>query len=932
MKQSDAAATKESAGQMDAWLSEGFDKIERDERLLRKCLDEVLNDMGLERLCPLTKLHDGHKGDLVTDQESVQLLSILFQILNLVEENAANQMNRRRQSAGGEEVVSGSWAHSIKRLPEACRTPESLVTSLSRAKVDIVFTAHPTESKKASILDQHRELYLLLFQLENKIFTDSEREVILEDIKDVLERLWRTGEIPLSKPDLTSERNNILYYLRTKFPQALRMHDRRLLNTLRRHGLDRNKLASHHTLPGLRLGMWVGGDRDGHPFVTPEVTRETLSVLREGALDVVGEALDQLGARLPLSRLSQSPSDAMMLRLKELREAQMGGMTPGIRLEEEPWKEFVFHLRQLLVRSTGREAFYQHPSQLIADLDILESSLKAVRADRLIINELAPLRRLIDVYGFHMARLDVRQNSTYHEKALIQLLEVANMEEAASFSSMTEHQKIAFLTEELETLRPFSSPSTRLPEEAAATIGALGCLADHMKRYGRGGIGYLIVSMTRSVSDLLIVYLLCREAGLMVEGEKGLACLLPVVPLFETLDDLQKSQGIMSSFLSHPVTTCSLPLWRKEFDEEARPGDSVDEWSMTSGGSLVQPVMLGYSDSNKDGGILSSLWHVRKAQVDLIRLGKELGLVFQFFHGRGGTVSRGAGPTDRFLEALPPGSLEPGVRLTEQGETIAQKYSNVLTASNNLELWFAGTHAGRLNNERSSIPAVWEDRLDSLAQISRDAYQKLIHTDGFETFFRHATPVDVLQNSRIGSRPAARSGLRTVQDMRAIPWVFSWNQARFYLPGWFGVGTALEQLVLKEEDFLQTLRRGVQELPFLRYLIYNVESSLESADTDIMETYASLVPDQALRDQCMMVILSEHARTRKLLDETFEGPLSRRRPRFFKTLHARDHDLKMLHQRQIKLLQDWRREQKPEQLSELLVIVNAIASGQRTTG
>jgi phosphoenolpyruvate carboxylase len=318
--------------------------------------------------------------------------------------------------------------------------------------------------------------------------------------------------------------------------------------------------------------------------------------------------------------------------------------------------------------------------------------------------------------------------------------------------------------------------------------------------------------------------------------------------------------------------------------------------------------------------------------VDLIRLGRETGVAFQFFHGRGGTVSRGAGPTDRFLEALPPGSLASGIRLTEQGETIAQKYSNVLTASHNLELWLAGTYSGRLNEKRSVLPREWERRMDLLAQVSREAYQQLIHHDGFETFFRHATPVDVLQNSRMGSRPAARSGLRTVQDMRAIPWVFSWNQARFYLPGWFGVGTALEHLAGKEDGFLETLHQGVQEHPFLRYLIYNVESSLESADTEIMQAYASLVPDESLRKSCMAIILEEHARTRKRLDETFKGSLSQRRPRFFKTLHARDHDLKLLHHRQIELLASWRQKQEPEQLTELLVIVNAIASGQRTTG
>ena len=912
----------------DAWLSEGFEKIERDEKLLRDCLEEVLGDMGLERLCAFTRMGDGSKAGMELDQESVQLLSILFQLLNLVEENAANQMNRRRQSALGDEVVSGSWAHTLKRLSKDAGISKDFLSELSRSQVDIVFTAHPTESKKSSILDQHRELYLVLFQLENKIFTESEREVILEDIKDVLERLWRTGEIPLSKPDLVSERDNILYYLRTKLPQALRMHDRRLLNTLKRWGLDRDGLMNSDVLPGLRLGMWVGGDRDGHPFVTPEVTRETLGELRQGALAVIGEALGHLGARLPLSRMSQQPTERLIGRLNQF----VGLHGDGEGVGEEPWKDFVFHMQCHLKNQSCDDTSYRFPSELEADLDILESSLREVHAERLIFNELNPLRRLIDVYGFHMARLDVRQNSSYHEKAFVQLLELANMDEAETFLNMSEEQKVDFLSRELQSLRPFTSQSTTLSDEAGATIGALSALADHMKQYGRGGIGYLIVSMTRSVSDLLIVYLLCREAGLLVEGNDGIASLLPVVPLFETLDDLKRSRDIMHSFLSHPVTQSSLPLWHFKWDEQARPGKISPDLAKTDEPICIQPVMLGYSDSNKDGGILSSLWHVRRAQAHLIQLGKDSGVQFQFFHGRGGTVSRGAGPTDRFLEALPPGSLQSGVRLTEQGETIAQKYSNVLTASNNLELWFAGTHAGRVNGKRSAISDEWETRLDQLARFSREAYQSLIHSEGFEGFFRHATPVDVLQNSRMGSRPAARSGLRTVQDMRAIPWVFSWKQARFYLPGWFGVGTAIEGLADQEPDFIQTLRQGIAEYPFLRYLIYNVESSLESADIEIMKSYADLVPDPELRDRCMSIILDEHARTRRLLDATFNGPLEKRRPRFFKTLHARDHDLKLLHHRQIALLKNWRKEPHPDMLTELLVVVNAIASGQRTTG
>jgi len=921
-----------SAVRLDPWFSKGFEKIDHDERMLRGCLDEVLSDIGLDRLRPLADKDRADWSGEALDQESVQLLSILFQLLNLVEENAANQMDRHRLAAKGEEAVSGSWPHALKRLPEEKRTPEALIRELPKTQVDIVFTAHPTESKKASILDQHRELYLLLFQLENKIFTQRERDLILDDIKDVLERLWRTGEIPLSKPEIASERENILYYLRSKLPEALRIHDRRLLRTLKQLGVPKEALVPDKILPRIRFGMWVGGDRDGHPFVTPDVTRETLKALRSEALKILDEALNHLGDRLPLSKISQEPTPSLLERLETFR-LQSDLTEPGRgRLQEEPWREYVMHLKRKLPTHPGIEDAYRFPSELKQDLDLLEESLCAVQADRLVLNELGPVRRLVDVFGFHLARLDVRQNSAYHEKAVVQLLEAANMPEAAQFVSMTEEEKVSFLSRELESLRPFSSRRTPLGDEASATVGAFDCLADTLKHHGRAGIGFLIVSMTRSVSDLLVVYLLCREAGLLVETPDGIACPLPITPLFETLDDLRHSKDIMRAFLEHPLTRRSLPLWVDAFDEDLQPGKTFDPPASSGSSIPFQPVMLGYSDSNKDGGILSSLWNVRRAQTELLDLGSELGIEMQFFHGRGGTVSRGAGPTDRFLEALPPRSLNSGIRLTEQGETIAQKYSNVLTASNNLELWLAGAHAGRMIDSHGLLPQDWKDRLDQLAEYSRTAYQGLIHSEGLESFFRQATPMDVLQNSRIGSRPAARTGLRSVQDMRAIPWVFSWNQARFYLTGWFGVGSALERLASEDEDFLAALGKGIHQLPFLRYLFYNVESSLESCDAEIMKAYASLVTDASLRERFLNMILSEHQKTRELLNQAMESTLEKRRPRFYRTLHARDRDLKLLHERQIELLKSWRRDQKPEQLTELLVVVNAIASGQRTTG
>ena len=654
----------------DPFYVKGFDKIDKDEQMLRHCLYQVLGEIGLDDLRPFVdKSLSNANRDL--NQQSVQLLSILFQLLNLVEENVANQINRQRQVTYGGKAISGSWSSSI----ESCSTlkdTQVLLDNLAKLQVDIVFTAHPTESKKASILDQHRELYLCLFQMENSVYTDSERALILDDIKDILERLWRTGEIPLEKPDLASERNNIQYYLKNKLPEALLLHDRRMLQTLEECGFDKDVIIQKRLLPEMKFGMWVGGDRDGHPFVTAEVTPQTLSSQRSCALDLLRESLECLGSRLPLSRLTQHVCPSLQRRLEEFRAIPRGLSVSTPRMLEEPWREFVWHMAQCLPLLDKNDAelpaldsgYYRFTDELLKDLDILEESLRSVRADRLIRNELAPVRRRAEVFGFHLARLDVRQNSEFHEKALIQLLKTAKLPEADLFLKMSEEEKVTFLSKELESLRPFASHYSFLPDEARATIDSLKTIARHMRYYGRAGIGFLIVSMTRHVSDLLIVYILCREAGLLLETSKGIACPLPVVPLFETLNDLQNSPLIMGTFLKHPITQSSIPLWSAKFDRDIQLDDFLDYPETASLEDACQPIMLGYSDSNKDGGIFSSLWNIRKAQSQLMALGDGLGVSVQFFHGRGGTLSRGAGPTHRFLEALPAGSLKSGVRLT----------------------------------------------------------------------------------------------------------------------------------------------------------------------------------------------------------------------------------------------------------------------------
>ncbi|MCF7764442.1 MAG: phosphoenolpyruvate carboxylase [Verrucomicrobia bacterium] len=925
--------TQDAAHGEDPLLSEAFAKIGRDYGFLVECLQEVLVEIGEGDLA--VYLREGElPPDGALDQRAVQLLSLAFQLLNLVEENTANQVNRMRQSQAGGTGVSGGWSSQLRKLTISELRTESLLASMGDMEVDIVLTAHPTESKKWSILDQHRELFLNLFKLENPLFTRTERGMIRDDIKDVLERLWRTGEIPLEKPDLRAERHNILYFLREKFPSAVEQHDRHLLQLLEETGIERREILDRGALPRLRFGSWVGGDRDGHPFVTAEVTLETLGELRAAAIGLVRDSLESLAGRLPLSRMAQEPPRELIDALDSLRK-RLGQASQPPTLSEEPWKEFVWHLIQLLpgkTRAEGPTGAYRRPGELIADLELLERSLLAVKADRLAWNEVAPIKRRLQVFGFHLARLDIRQNSQFHEKALVQLLDAASLPEARDFLDWDEAQKVDFLNRELQSSRPFTSAHATLDEESRRTLACLRSVNNFMDLHGRSGLGCLIVSMTRNLSDLLILYVLCREAGIVRSTPKGLVCLLPVVPLFEKREDLENSPGIMQSFLNHPITRNSLPLHDASLDESDLHALCSEAEKQEPRARPLQRIMLGYSDSNKDCGILASLWMIRRAQSNLVRVGEENGVRVQFFHGRGGTISRGAGPTHRFLEALPAGSLHGGIRLTEQGESIGQKYSNLLTAAHNLELLTAGTLASRLREKEGSLGNTWNTTMEFLTRESHRAYEAFIQQPGLQEFFMQATPVDVLKNSRIGSRPAARTGKTSLSDMRAIPWVFSWNQARFYLPGWFGAGTALQMLHDKNPESFEQLAGGFHAQPFLRYLFFNLEASLESADPALMADYASLVEDPDLRSRILSAILEEYDRTYKAIGLLMREPMVQRRPRFYRTLHARDAGLRLLHRHQIQLLRKWRQSGDESLLTELLVVVNAIASGQRTTG
>ncbi len=676
----------------------------------------------------------------------------------------------------------------------------------------------------------------------------------------------------------------------------------------------------------IRFGTWIGGDRDGHPGVTAEVTRQALSALRHNALRLFARQLESLAHNLPLSRHFQQVPPELEVLVERLTGELNGRDSINVssllrQHHEEPWRAAAHLMRQKILLSRDQADaphIYLKPADLEADLDVLARTLGSAGASTLAADFIHPIRRQLAVFGFHSATLDVRQNSAFHQKALGQLLLKAGVSGAENFAERSEAERMTLLEKELHSPRPFLAPGIPAGPEADAVLDCYRVLKEHLARHGSAGIGALIVSMTRGTADLLTVYLLAREAGLIEMTDEGPRCPLPVVPLFETMDDLDRAPAIVEEFLSHPVTRRSLPV-----------GTGADF-----------QMMLGYSDSNKDCGILASQWALHKAQRVLTGVCERHGVRPVFFHGRDGTVGRGAGPTHWFMEALPHSALGGAFRMTEQGETIAQKYAHLGSATYHTELLMASVASATAKHRKPDTAGDADpDMLEQLAGWSRDAYREFLHAPGFIGFYRAATPIDALENARIGSRPARRTGRATLDDLRAIPWVFSWTQSRFYLPGWFGAGTALERLQREDAAAFARLAQQTRRTAFLRYVVTNIDSSLASANEEIMRAYAALVPDSALRESFLTIILDEFERTRAALAELFQRSFAERRPRMVRTLAIREEPLRVLHMQQISLLGEWRKRLEngdtigaEAMVPDLLISVNAISSGLRTTG
>lgn len=925
-------------------LQRGFARVERDLAWMMGAFRELLEDLGEQDVGEaLPWVHGAKHLPPIKEGKITRAYAIAFGLLNLAEEVAAAAMRQLNEAINGPQHEPGSWAQALCRLKSSGETADHLAATLPTLRVEPVLTAHPTEARRRSILACMQEIHGILLERGGKLGNagmDRERR---DHLKAVLERWWRTEEVRTERPTVDMEREGVIHCLAGSMARSIAETDRRLRDAWRIAGFGSGGPAHPAVRPVLSFGTWVGGDRDGHPLVTPEVTVQSLDLYRKAALQLIASGLDRLASHLTLSRKYHGIPAELERSLPEWRRQAGPAAEAEVSVyHEEPWREAVLLMRSRLLAESGG---YRQPDDLILDLGVVRRALLDVGAQRLAAAEVDTLIRLIEIFGFHLAVLDIRQNSHRHDEALEELQAKVG-DRGKPYGQMDEKERRELLDRWWEN--PPWNPESALGAGPACqeVIGTYQALGRHVEQHGSEGVGLFIVSMTRDVSDLMAVHLFARVADLHIsekEGRRG--CPLPVTPLFETLEDLERAPRVVSEFLRHPIAQKALQglAQRQSETHRRRRLALVDPGE----GTVVLPtepppvlrVMIGYSDSNKDAGLLSSQWALHRSQQGILKAAKEQGVAARFFHGRGGTISRGAGPTHRFLEALPRGTLSGDLRVTEQGEVIGQKYGTMATASHNLELLLAGTALTSLwpEDAEDDDPALAEI-FEILSRESTKAYRRLIETPGFLAYFREATPIDAVERSTIGSRPARRTGAADFRDLRAIPWVFSWSQARFFLPGWYGAGTALRKLAEDEPKRFRRLRDRLSAWPFAKYVFNNLESGIASADLEVSQGYVELVKEKNLREGITRMIREEFAEVRAGLNELFQKPLAERRPRFRYTVERRVVPLRALHERQIFLLREWRRAEEARNgaaeglLADLRRSIAAIAAGLRTTG
>lgn len=763
--------------------------------------------------------------------------------------NLAEDLHRERRRAihvrAGEPPQDSSLAATYAKFDAAQLDPEVVAQALEGAQVVPVITAHPTETRRRTVFEtQTRITELMRLRARTDLDATETGEVEAALRRQIL-TLWQTALIRLSRLRIQDEIEVGLRYYDAALFEVVPRINASLRRELRRRWPDADLLPE----PMLRTGSWIGGDRDGNPYVTADVVRRATRLAAATALDRHLHdlhALEQelaMSARLvtvspDLDALADASGDESPSRIDEPYRRALRGMRA--RLTETA----VAVLGADLARTSSAAltdsglAPYPGPAELLADLVVLDTSLRghgdAVLADA----RLGTIRESVEAFGFHLAGLDLRQNSEVHEEVIAELFAWAGVH--PDYAALAEPERVALLAAELRTRRPLTRPGAAFGERTTAELAILTAAADAVTDLGPDAIPNYVISMCTSVSDLLEAAVLLKEVGLLTPGEPDRGA-PNVVPLFETIEDLRGGAATLRAALA-------VPEYRDLVD--ARGG--------------LQEVMLGYSDSNKDGGYLAANWALYRAELDLVDAAREAGIRLRFFHGRGGTVGRGGGPSYEAILAQPPGAVAGSLRITEQGEVIAAKYAQPAIAHRNLETLLAAT----LETTLLDVEGLGADAdaaytlLDDLSERARVAYAELVHdTPGFVEYFTTSTPVAEIGALNIGSRPASRKPTRSIADLRAIPWVLSWSQSRVMLPGWYGTGAALESWVAGDADRLARLTDLYRRWPFFRTVLSNMAMVMAKSDLGLAARYADLVPDVALRERVFGMISAEHTRT-----------------------------------------------------------------------
>jgi phosphoenolpyruvate carboxylase len=849
----------------------------------------------------------------------LQAWGIWFQLLNITEENTGMRRRRHVEKVAGLEQVPGTFANVLSKARVTGISAEEIQSLLDQASIRPTITAHPTEAKRVTVLEIHRRIYVLLYRLEAERWTRREREKFIDALRNEVDLLWLTGELRLEKPSVQQEVAWGLHF----FEQTLY---ERIPETLDRLEWALGKHYPEHEFripPFFQFGSWIGGDRDGNPFVTNEVTRETLYSNRRMVLHHYQRKLVDLARRISVTRnaikLSADFEKALQKIISETNQSsQLAARNPG-----EVFRQYtscmLIKMEGAITRDRNKMVpvqQYNHADEFINDLKILEKGLIDAECGRLAKALVTPLLREAEAFRFRTVRLDVRENTTVTTHTLHSIWREITGKENPPERDSEEWKAwlLAELARPLDQLPEFST----LDDMASSTSGLFRLVRDMMDELDREAFGHFILSMTQSVNDILGIYLLAKYAGLFIDPAGTENCRLPIVPLFETIDDLQRAPVMMKELLN-------TPLIRRSVKDQ--------------GG--YQEVMIGYSDSNKDGGYFTANWELNKAQASMTRVGSECGIPIVFFHGRGGSVSRGGAPTGHAIAAQPAGSIHGQMRITEQGEVVSSKYANEGTAQYQMELLTASIfeHTLKSINEDELKPEPEIDEaMEALSSMAFAHYRMLAETEGLVDYYNAASPVEELARMNIGSRPARRFGAKTLKDLRAIPWVFAWTQNRMMVPGWYGVGTALESFInVRGDNGRDMLQQLFHKSRLFRLIIDEVEKTLSLVDMEVAQCYADLVPDKKIRDKIFGMIQEEYDRTvRMVLEINGEKELVTRFRRFKRKLDRRNTILHQAGIEQTRLVKQYRTGtsggKSQEDLIPLLLSINCVSAGLGWTG